>query len=842
VSAPNPSGTTVGTRSYLSLNAGWLFGGIYKPGMEVPGSTTSGWTAINLPHCVVPLSWSNWGPGTWQDEWIYRRSVELPNNITGQEVFLDFEGSMTSTTPFVNGTALAEQKGGYLPLAYNVTNLVHPGTNDLAVIVDGTWQPVPPDGGRPPHGGNPAATIDYLEPAGLYRGVGLRLVPTPAYLADVFVDPSVPAAGPVTVTVVVGVSTTAAVEGYRVSATLRAWGSALTVASSGSEFSVSGAGDAQVTISFDNLSGILRWSLSQCNLYCVDVTLIDATGVIDVMSTRTGFRQAEFTPEGFFLNGERVLLFGLNRHQLFPFVGMAMPDRVQRRDAEILSNELNCNAVRCSHYPQAKAFLDACDELGVVVWQETPGWGYIGDDNWQELWFGNVSNMVARDRSRPSIVVWGVQPNESKPTVAQATRAKGLAQAVDPGRPSSGSNSQYKWQDYVQDVLAYDDYNFLPRNGSGPDVVPNLSPPVPGKPYLVSESVGTIEGVHIFRRAIDQIDQQAQARLHGMAHSQAQDPALTYAGLLGWCAFDYASLMGPGWQTLKTPGVADTFRILKPGAAIYQSQVAPQVRPVIQPAFYWDFSATSPVTRLGPNALVFSNCERLEMFLDDTPIGSLVAASQFTYLRWPPFYLDTTLVPSGTQPDLRLDGYVGDQLVLSRSFAGSTAGDHLLVQSDDALILADGCDATRIWFLAVDRYGAPRPYVTGPVDVSLTGPGVLLGDKTFDFGATGGAGAVWLRSAVGAAGQAVVQVRHGALGQAQVSVAITETHASANPEGDVFVRNPSTGEVCLCGPSGAVNLANHWPVILAAYTAAGAPVPLVDSAELQQRFMNIASH
>ena len=96
-------------------------------------------------------------------------------------------------------------------------------------------------------------------------------------------------------------------------------------------------------------------------------------------------------------------------------------------------------------------------------------------------------------------------------------------------------------------------------------MVPNLSPPVPGKPYLVSESVGAIEGVYVFRRAIGQPDQQDQARLHALAHSQAHDPTRTYCGLLGWCAFDYASLAEPGWDGLKTPGVADTFRIPKPG-------------------------------------------------------------------------------------------------------------------------------------------------------------------------------------------------------------------------------------------------------------------------------------
>lgn len=834
------AGTAGGTRTHLTLDAGWLFGGVYQTGSEAPDASTTGWGPGNVPHCVVPLSWCNWEPASWQERWIYRRTVELPN-IDGKRALLDFEGSMTSTTPFVNGTALGKTQGGYLPFSYDVTSLVHPGTNQLAVIVDGTWQMVPPDGKAPTKPGqNPATTIDYLEPAGLYRHVAVRLVPAPTHLNDIFVDPSAPPAGPLTVPVVVTVDTTTSIDGYRVGASLRPWGSQTVVATASSDIVSSVAGQVQVAVSLGDVAGILRWSPAQPNLYSVDVSLIGPTGVVvDTLTTRTGFRQAIFTPDGFFLNGERMLLFGLNRHQLYPYMGMAMPDRAQRRDVEILINELNCNAVRCSHYPQSPAFLDACDELGLLVWQETPGWGYIGDDDWQQLWFNEVSAMVERDRSRPSIVIWGVQPNETLPARSQAVNAKTLAQNADPGRLSSGSNSQYAWEEYYQDVLAYDDYGTTQSSGPGPAVVPKLKTPVKDKPYLVSESVGAIEGVHIFRRASDQSDQHAQAWLHGLAHSQARDLSLTYAGLLGWCAFDYASLAEPGWGAMKTPGVADTFRILKPGAAIYQSQVAPQVRPVIQPAFYWDFNPTSPVTSLGANALVFSNCERIEMFLNDTHVVTLTrAADVFPNLGWPPFFLDTTLVPAGTQPDLRLDGYVGDQVLLSRNFAGSTERDRLLVQADDAVIFADGSDATRVWFLVADQYGAPRPYLTGTAQVSATGPGIIVGDRTFDLAVTGGAGAVWLRSAPGATGLAMVQVTHATLGQGQVQVLITDNQENAAYlEEEMFVRDPTTGEICLCSPAGAVNLGNEWPTILAAYAAVGVQIPIVNDAALQKLFL-----
>ena len=191
---------------------------------------------------------------------------------------------------------------------------------------------------------------------------------------------------------------------------MRAWGSGAVIASAQAQLTTSAAGQAQVTLSLDNVPGVLRWGLDQRNLYSVDVSLDDADGVVDTLDTRTGFRQAEFRPQGFFLNGQRVVLFGLNRHQLFPYVGMAMPDRVQRRDAEILEGRVQLQRRALLHYPQSAAFLDACDELGIVAWQETPGWGYIGDESWQGLWFENVSAMVARDRSRPSVVVWPVQP------------------------------------------------------------------------------------------------------------------------------------------------------------------------------------------------------------------------------------------------------------------------------------------------------------------------------------------------------------------------------------------------------------------------------------------------
>src|SRR5260370_38085871 len=143
-----------------------------------------------------------------------------------------------------------------------------------------------------------------------------------------------------------------------------------------------------------------------------------------------------------------------------------------------------------------------------------------------------------------------------------------------------------------------------------------LLPPLPGVPYLVSEAVGALSGWPAYRWIDTGAVLAAQALLHARVHNMARsDPR--YAGLLGWAGFDYASLNGGNrvWKALKTPGVLDTFRVPKPGAAIYRSQADPRTRPVVVPAFFWDFGPSSPPHGPGPDAMIATNCDRLEIYL-----------------------------------------------------------------------------------------------------------------------------------------------------------------------------------------------------------------------------------
>ncbi|MGH3185448.1 MAG: glycoside hydrolase family 2 protein, partial [Streptosporangiaceae bacterium] len=328
---------------------------------------------------------------------------------------------------------VSTHQGGYLPFSAELTGKVTSGDNLLAVIVDSRCLPVPPIG----VGGGPAS-IDFFQPGGIYRDVRLRVLPQ-VFLSDLFAQPGDVLSSQPRVDVECAIDS---------SATTHASGTLLVklldgqtqIAAQTATVTVGSPGISTAKLSLTGLGPVRPWSPDSPKLYTVQAALNFPGLGSHVLSRRIGFREATFRPEGFFLNGKRLPLSGLNRHQLYPYAGMAMPARVQRKDAEILKNEFNCNIVRCSHYPQSPDFLDACDELGLLVWEEAPGWHNVSPTaSWQDLVVQNVRDMVIRDRSRPSVVIWGTRLNETRdfPGLWAATRQ--AARELDSSRPSSGA-------------------------------------------------------------------------------------------------------------------------------------------------------------------------------------------------------------------------------------------------------------------------------------------------------------------------------------------------------------------------------------------------------------------
>ena len=163
----------------------------------------------------------------------------------------------------------------------------------------------------------------------------------------------------------------------------------------------------------------------------------------------------------------------------------------------------------------------------------------------------------------------------------------------------------------------------------------------------------------------------------------------------------------------------------------------------------------------GKQAAIFSNCDRLEVFVAGKPAGSVQPdRANYPNLAFPPFFCDLEIAEAvaKTKPDLRIDGYVGGRLVLSKSFSSDPAKDRLLLAADDEELAGDGTDATRLVFKIVDQYGSERAFAGGVINFALTGPGVLVGDNPYaSLAESGGVGAVWIRTVANAAGQIVAK-------------------------------------------------------------------------------------
>ncbi|MFY9927296.1 MAG: glycoside hydrolase family 2 TIM barrel-domain containing protein [Streptosporangiaceae bacterium] len=752
------------TARALSMNTNWLFGGQYMAGSESARYDDSDFTPVSVPHTVTSLSWQNWDYQAWQQLWIYRRHFSgarlLDPHKPGNRIFADFDGVMVNASVSLNDQPVCSHQGGYLPFSAELTGKVMAGHNLLAVVVDSRCLPVPPVGV-----GSGPRSIDFFQPGGIYRDVTIRVVPE-VFLSDLYASPAgVLTSQPrIDIECTIDSATATRTDG---SLLIELLDDDTQILAQAQQVEVSTRGASVVKLSLTGLGPVALWSPDSPRLYTVRATLSFPGLGSHALTRRIGFRQADFRPEGFFLNGKRLQLFGLNRHQLYPFAGMAMPAGVQRKDAEILKTHFNCNMVRCSHYPQSPHFLDACDELGLLVWEEAPGWHAVSPAaSWQDLVIKNVRDMVIRDRSRPSVVIWGTRLNETAGFPGLWAQTRAAARELDPTRPSSGAMYLHGTGGWDEDVYAFNDYGVNPKTGNA-----QLRPPIPGVPYLITESVG-VEEIHPeqFTWTSPPALLARQATLHAQAQSRARSGA-AYSGLLGWAGFDYASGLSQDPDSVKWAGVADGFRVPKLGAAIYQSQVDPSVRPVIIPVFFWENGGAVPAP--APTAMIASNCDRLEMFIGAEHVASAqpaLGSPLYGGLSYPPFLVRLPRRIPAPTPDLLIEGFAGGQQVAELRMSASLADDALGMAADHATISADGSDATRAVFRAIDAYGNQRRYASGTVTLSLSGPATLVGDNPFAFGQYGGLGAAWIRSLAGQPGAITLTASHPLLGQAEAQV------------------------------------------------------------------------
>jgi beta-galactosidase len=739
--------TEAAGRLILPMNRNWLYSRTVAEGAQKKEFDDSGYERVVIPHTNVRLPWHSFDEKTYEFVSSYRRHFKLPAEARGHHVFVDFEGAMTASTVWINGTRLGEYKGGYTPFSFELTpHLDFDGENVLAVDLDSSERAdIPPFGYE----------IDYLTFGGIYREVSLRIVPG-TFIENVFAKPKDVLIGHPSLDVDCHIQhLEASREPLRLEIVLRDGEQIVEKASQNVPASTATNEAVVHTVSMANLSAIKLWDLSHPNLYNVEVTLWRGSQKADNVSRVIGFRKAEFTDHGFELNGKVLKLRGLDRHQTFPFVGQAMPGRVQRRDAHILRHKLKCNIVRTSHYPQSRHFLDACDEIGLLVLEEIPGWQHIGDEAWQNISVDNVSRMVRRDWNHPSIILWGVRINESKDNHDFYVKTNAMAHKLDPTRQTGGIR-YFQESEFLEDVFTMNDFGWP------------LKPPNHSR-YLNTEFVG-----HTYpTKTIDQVERLTEHTIrHARVHDQlASDPQ--YAGGIAWCAFDYNTHgdFGSG-DRICYHGVTDMFREPKPAAGFYKSQCDREEEVVLEPAFHW---ARGDASIGFSHAVVCSNCDHIKFYIGEDMVAEADPdRQQFAHLRYAPFVIDLK-DPWHHWGDLRLEGYIQGKLAITKNYSGKGIDQKFALLSDDTSLIADGADTTRVVLRVTDEYDAIRPFANDAIKLQIEGPAEIIGDNPFAL--IGGTGAIWIR-AKETAGKVKLTAIHPQLGQQQIEIEI----AAAAPE------------------------------------------------------------
>jgi beta-galactosidase len=739
--------TTAPGRMVLPLNRNWRFSRTVVERAHARDFDDSGYERVVIPHTNLRLPWHSFDEKSYEFVSSYRRRFKLPPEARGHRVFVDFEGVMTASTVWINGERLGEYKGGYTPFSFDLTpHIDFDRENVLAVDVDSSERPdIPPFGYQ----------IDYLTFGGIYREVSLRIVPA-AFIENVFAKPKDVLTDHPSLDVDCFIQhSEASRDSMTLEVSLREGDRVLAKGIQNIPPAQANAEPVVHAIHVDNLGSIKLWDLGHPHLYTVQVRLLRGTQAVDEVSRTIGFREAQFTDHGFELNGKVIKLRGLDRHQTFPFVGQAMPGRAQRRDAIILRDKLKCNIVRTSHYPQSRHFLDACDQIGLLVLEEIPGWQHIGDEPWKLISIDNVSRMIRRDWNHPSIILWGVRINESKDDHDFYVRTNALAHKLDPTRQTGGIR-YFQESEFLEDVFTMNDFGFP------------LKPPNHPR-YLNTEFVG-----HTYpTKTIDQVERLTE---HTMRHAHIHDQLASnpqYAGGIGWCAFDYNTHgdFGSG-DRICYHGVTDMFREPKPAAGFYKSQCDPAEEVVLEPAFHW---ARGDASIGFSKAVICSNCDHVKLYIADELVADVEPDRKtFQHLQYAPFIVELGEL-FHKWGDLRLEGYIQGKQVIVKKYSGKGIDQKFTLLPDDTSLFADGADTTRVVLRVTDEFDAIRPFANDAIKFELEGPAEIIGDNPFSL--VGGTGAIWIR-AKEQAGTARLTATHPVLGKQQVEFTI----AAAVPE------------------------------------------------------------
>jgi len=739
-------------RQAANFNIGWRFHRGDVTGAELRDFDDRAWQLVSTPHSVdgaLPEMVS--GGANYQGPAWYRKTFTPTEALSGKSLEIHFEGILGKSKIWVNGKLLGEHFSGFLPAIIDVTSVIEPGKpNVVAVLADNSNDPSFPPG-------KPQSQLDYTYFGGIYRDVWLvstdKVRITNANAADtvagggVFfhttkLDDSHCEAG-----LKVQVKNGSLVSGnYQISCELRdPLGKVVATANAPLDLAAGESADTSLKL---NISNPAAWTPDLPNLHQLHVLVSDNQGrIMDAVRLRVGLKTIHFSSEkGFVLNGKPFpgKLIGTNRHQDHAVIGYALSNNQHWLDVKKL-RDAGLRVVRNAHYPQDPAFMDACDELGMLVIVNTPGWQFWNNDPiFEQRVYSDIRNMVRRDRNHASVLLWEPilnethYPKEFAKNTHDITHTEfpypGCYTAADSGaeghwhfdvqfaHPPSGSGSQTinqkdlhkvfftrEWGDNVDDWSAQNSPSRVAREwGEIPQLVQAIHYAKPVYPYSCLDSLYRTRATHF--------------------------------GGTFWHSFDHQR----GYHPFPfLGGIMDGFRRPKLSYEMFRAHRPADVKLPLADSGPTVFVANLMTPFSPEDVTVFSNCESVRLSVH----GNFFAEKKVSFSEGTTFHLpvitfekafdfmETKRLSRASKVDtiaLTAEGIIGGKVVCTHTVKHSQRGVKIGVtlENENQTIFADGSSVVTVVASIQDKHGTVKRLNQGAVRFTITGEGELIGDES----------------------------------------------------------------------------------------------------------------
>lgn len=742
--------TTPGSgREAANFNVGWRFHRGEVAGAEARDFNDRSWQQVSTPHGVdgaLPEEAS--GSMNYQGPAWYRKTFTPPASLAGKHVELHFEGILGKSKIWVNGKLLREHFSGFLPAIVDVSRVIEPGKpNVVAVLADNSDDPSFPPG-------KSEKQLDYCYFGGIYRDVWL-VSTHQVHLTDpnavdevagggVFfhvddLDERVAKAG-VKVQVENG---TAAAGDFTVTTTLKdAAGKVVAKGFAPLSLAPAARGHVEIALTIENPQA---WSPDSPYLHQLLVEVKDSGGaVVDGYRKRVGLRTIRFAPDkGLVLNGKPFpgKLIGANRHQDHAVVGFALSNNLHWLDVKKL-RDVGLRVVRNAHYPQDPAFMDACDELGMLVIVNIPGWQFWNKDPiFGQRVYSDIRNMVRRDRNHSSVLMWEPILNETSYPADFAKNAHDINHAEYPYPGCyTAADSEADGHEHFEVLYAH------PRSGDGLDIATNADP---AKTYFTREwgdnvdDWGAQNSPSRVSRHWGEVPQLVQARhyarpdyLYSNLDSLYRAEPSHFGGAL-WHAFDHQRGYHPD------PfygGIMDGFRRPKFSYEMFRAQRPATVKLPLADSGPTVFVANEMTPFSPEDVTVYSNCDAVRLTVNGTVFGErTVPFAEGTRDRIPMvvfekafhFMAAKKLFRAEKQDEVQLvaEGLIGGKVVCRHVSRPAQRAAKIGLEIDNAnqVLSADGSTVVTIVASIQDKNGTVKRLNDGAVRFEVSGAAELIG-------------------------------------------------------------------------------------------------------------------